>query len=86
MSSRQLEGMQAVDANQRLAAKPVVSYEDLPQVDREVDAGASDAGLNMNTLLIFLEESPDEILEKIPDLQAYTFSLHASFLATVGRV
>lgn len=55
-------------------------------MDREVDAGASDAGLNMNTLLIFLEESPDEILEKMPDLQAYTFSLHASFCAMVGRV
>jgi DnaJ-domain-containing protein 1 len=79
MSSRQLDDAQELATNRKLASELGISVEDLSQLEWEIEANASEDGLIYEYIVIFSEESSIEILEKISNIDGYTFSLQPSF-------
>lgn len=65
MSSRQLEEIQEEAANNQLANKLGISYDELSELQWTTDTNESNEGLIYEYVITFDESSPIEILEKI---------------------
>ncbi len=65
MSSRQLEEIQEEAANNQLANKLGISYDELSELQWSTDTNESNDGLIYEYVITFDESSPIEILEKI---------------------
>ncbi len=57
MSNRQLEEMQEKLANQKLASELGISYDDLLELEWDIDTNESDDGLIYEYIVTFSEES-----------------------------
>jgi hypothetical protein len=69
MSNRELEEKQQELADKNLALQLGISYDDLCQLEWEIDTNESSDGLIYEYLIIFHENSPKEILDKISQLE-----------------
>lgn len=69
MSSRQLEEIQEERANREIANEIGITYEELCQLDWDIDKNESNDGLIYEYIITFSEDSPKEILDKIHGLE-----------------
>jgi hypothetical protein len=69
MSNRELEEKQQELADKNLALQLGISYDDLCQLEWKIDTNESSDGLIYEYLIIFHENSPKEILDKISQLE-----------------
>lgn len=69
MSSRQLEEMQEEQAYRNIAEELGITYEELCQLDFEIDTNESNDGLVYEHIITFSDSSPQEILDKINGLR-----------------
>ncbi|PHM11081.1 hypothetical protein [Nostoc sp. 'Peltigera malacea cyanobiont' DB3992] len=69
MSNRQLEEMQEKLANQKLASELGISYDELLELEWDIDTNESDDGLIYEYIVTFSEESPKKILNKIEGIE-----------------
>lgn len=80
MSNRQLEEKQEESANRLLAVELGISYEELCQLEWDIDTNESDDGLVYEHIVTFSESSPTEILNNINKLEeGRVFRLPPSF-------
>ena len=70
MSSRQLEEMQEEQAERAIAEELGITYEELCQLDYEMDTNESSDGLVYEHIITFSDDSPEEILGKISGLES----------------
>jgi hypothetical protein len=69
MSNRELEEKQQELADKNLALQLGISYDDLCQLDWNIDTNESNDGLVYEYIIRFNDNSPKEILNKISDLE-----------------
>ncbi|MEH2209184.1 hypothetical protein [Nostoc sp.] len=69
MSNREFEEMQEKLANQKLASELGISYDDLLELEWDIDTNESDDGLIYEYIVTFSEESPKKILNKIEGIE-----------------
>jgi hypothetical protein len=69
MSNRQLEEIQEEQAHIEIAEKIGITYEELCQLDCDIDTNESSDGLIYEHIITFSEDSPKEILDKIVGLE-----------------
>jgi hypothetical protein len=69
MSNRQLEEMQEKLANQKLASELGISYDELLELEWDIDTNESNDGLIYEYIVTFSEESPKKILNKIEGIE-----------------
>lgn len=69
MSSRQLEEMQEEQADRNIAEELGITYEELCQLDFEIDTNESSDGLVYEHIITFSDDSPQEILNKLSGLE-----------------
>lgn len=69
MSNRQLEEMQEKLANEKLASELGISYDELLELEWDIDTNESKDGLIYEYIVTFSEESPQNILNKIEGIE-----------------
>lgn len=70
MSNRQLDEIQEEETNKELASDLGISYEDFCELDYVIDTNESSDGLVYSHVITFLDNSPQEILNKIENLDS----------------
>lgn len=69
MSSRQLEEIQEDQGNREIASEIGITYEELCELDFEIDSNESSDGLIYEHIITFSEDSPQVVLDKITGLE-----------------
>ncbi|MCI5208484.1 MAG: hypothetical protein D3910_06755 [Candidatus Electrothrix sp. ATG2] len=69
MSNRQLEEMQEEASDRKLAAELGISYEELCELEWDIDTNESDDGLVYSYVVTFSDSSPKDILDKVDGLE-----------------
>ncbi len=82
MSNSQLEEEQEKLFHEKLAAEFGITYDELLQLEWEIDTNGSDDGLIYEYIVTFNKESPRKILDKIQGIDNYVVRLQSSILET----
>ncbi len=69
MSNRQLEEMQEEAFDRKLAVELGISYEELCELEWDIDTNESDDGLVYSYIVTFSDSSPKDILDKVDGLE-----------------
>lgn len=69
MSNPQLEEVQEKLFHEKLASELGISYDELLQLEWDIDTNESDDGLIYENIVTFKKESPRKILDKIKGIE-----------------
>ena len=69
MSNRQLEEKQGEMADRHLASELGITYEELSELEWDIDTNESKDGLVYGYIVTFTDSSPKKILDKIKGLE-----------------